>query len=280
MPVWVCAACWIVFVGTLQQLHHKAPQPPCCAPQVWEITSNGIIMVSAIGNDGPLYGTLNNPADQNDVLGVGGIDYADKIASFSSRGMSTWELPRGYGRSKVRACLIGLSLCLGAPYCYQLLSCSCIRPDLPACQRMQKDWMHGQVGQCPAVLKYVPKRAILLISIGAWGSNACWEEAVSHPLILHPCIPAHSRTWWPMGVMSWAAASRAAAAASPAPPWPPLSWPAPSACSPASCLRRSGAEPSKPVVHASQWLMQVLQGLSSEYSEHWEERPLLQDAGL
>ena len=69
--------------------------------QVWEITSNGIIMVSAIGNDGPLYGTLNNPADQNDVLGVGGIDYADKIASFSSRGMSTWELPRGYGRSKV-----------------------------------------------------------------------------------------------------------------------------------------------------------------------------------
>lgn len=58
-------------------------------------------MVSAIGNDGPLYGTLNNPADQNDVIGVGGIDYADKIASFSSRGMSTWELPRGYGRAKV-----------------------------------------------------------------------------------------------------------------------------------------------------------------------------------
>ncbi|CAL5228891.1 g12106 [Coccomyxa viridis] len=68
--------------------------------KVWEITSNGIIMVSAIGNDGPLYGTLNNPADQNDVLGVGGIDYQDKIATFSSRGMSTWELPRGYGRSK------------------------------------------------------------------------------------------------------------------------------------------------------------------------------------
>ena len=59
-------------------------------------------MVSAIGNDGPLYGTLNNPADQSDVIGVGGIDYADKIASFSSRGMSTWELPRGYGRAKVR----------------------------------------------------------------------------------------------------------------------------------------------------------------------------------
>ncbi len=50
-------------------------------------------MVSAIGNDGPLYGTLNNPADQNDVIGVVGIDYADKIASFSSRGMSIWGLP-------------------------------------------------------------------------------------------------------------------------------------------------------------------------------------------
>lgn len=53
-------------------------------------------MVSAIGNDGPLYGTLNNPADQSDVIGVGGIDYDDHIASFSSRGMSTWEIPHGY----------------------------------------------------------------------------------------------------------------------------------------------------------------------------------------
>ncbi|OIV94251.1 hypothetical protein TanjilG_00102 [Lupinus angustifolius] len=68
--------------------------------KIWEITANNIIMVSAIGNDGPLYGTLNNPADQSDVIGVGGIDYSDHIASFSSRGMSTWELPHGYGRLK------------------------------------------------------------------------------------------------------------------------------------------------------------------------------------
>jgi hypothetical protein len=32
--------------------------------QVWELTANHVIMISAIGNDGPLYGTLNNPADQ------------------------------------------------------------------------------------------------------------------------------------------------------------------------------------------------------------------------
>eukprot|EP00892_Ulva_mutabilis_P010988 jgi/Ulvmu1/8261/UM041_0072.1 len=68
--------------------------------KVQEITANGIIMVSAIGNDGPLYGTLNNPADQLDVIGVGGLDYSDNIASFSSRGMSTWELPTGFGGSK------------------------------------------------------------------------------------------------------------------------------------------------------------------------------------
>lgn len=53
--------------------------------QVLEVTSNGILLVSAIGNDGPLYGTLNNPADQNDVIGVGGIDNHNNIASFSSR---------------------------------------------------------------------------------------------------------------------------------------------------------------------------------------------------
>ncbi|XP_068647633.1 subtilisin-like protease SBT6.1 [Aristolochia californica] len=68
--------------------------------KVWELTASNIIMVSAIGNDGPLYGTLNNPADQNDVIGVGGIDYDDHIAPFSSRGMTTWELPHGYGRMK------------------------------------------------------------------------------------------------------------------------------------------------------------------------------------
>lgn len=63
--------------------------------KVQEITASGIIMISAIGNDGPLYGTLNNPADQLDVIGVGGLDYADHIASFSSRGMITWHLPTG-----------------------------------------------------------------------------------------------------------------------------------------------------------------------------------------
>lgn len=68
--------------------------------KVWELTANNVIMVSAIGNDGPLYGTLNNPADQMDVIGVGGINFEDKIARFSSRGMTTWELPSGYGRVK------------------------------------------------------------------------------------------------------------------------------------------------------------------------------------
>merc|ERR550539_1094052 len=68
--------------------------------KVWELTANGVIMISAIGNDGPLYGTLNNPADQMDVIGVGGINFDDQIASFSSRGMTTWELPGGYGRVK------------------------------------------------------------------------------------------------------------------------------------------------------------------------------------
>lgn len=68
--------------------------------KVWELTANKVILVSAIGNDGPLYGTLNNPADQMDVIGVGGINFDNQIARFSSRGMTTWELPAGYGRMK------------------------------------------------------------------------------------------------------------------------------------------------------------------------------------
>jgi membrane-bound transcription factor site-1 protease len=38
--------------------------------KVMELSANNIIVVSAIGNDGPLYGTLNNPADQLDVIGI------------------------------------------------------------------------------------------------------------------------------------------------------------------------------------------------------------------
>jgi subtilisin family serine protease len=63
--------------------------------KVWELSANNIIVVSAIGNDGPLYGTLNNPADQMDVIGVGGVDFSGRLAKFSSRGMTTWELPAG-----------------------------------------------------------------------------------------------------------------------------------------------------------------------------------------
>ena len=68
--------------------------------KVQEMSANGITVVSAIGNDGPLYGTLNNPADQMDVIGVGGLNADDSVAHFSSRGMTTWELPHGYGRVK------------------------------------------------------------------------------------------------------------------------------------------------------------------------------------
>lgn len=35
--------------------------------KVNEMTAKGMIMVSAIGNDGPLFGTLNNPGDQDNV---------------------------------------------------------------------------------------------------------------------------------------------------------------------------------------------------------------------
>lgn len=78
--------------------------------KVWEMTASGIIVVSAIGNDGPLYGTLNNPADQYDTIGVGGVTDRGGMAKFSSRGMSTWELPMGYGRFKPDLVALGSSV--------------------------------------------------------------------------------------------------------------------------------------------------------------------------
>lgn len=58
------------------------------------------LICSYLTNNKHFPGTLNNPADQMDVIGVGGIDYDDNIARFSSRGMTTWEMPSGYGRIK------------------------------------------------------------------------------------------------------------------------------------------------------------------------------------
>ena len=54
-----------------------------------------------MGNDGPVWGTQNSPADELAVIGVGGYDHIiDGIAPFSSRGMTTWSLPMGVGRPK------------------------------------------------------------------------------------------------------------------------------------------------------------------------------------
>lgn len=78
--------------------------------KVLELSANNIIVISAIGNDGPLYGTLNNPADQPDVIGVGGLDFKNQLSPFSSRGMTTWELPHGYGRVKPDILAFGQSV--------------------------------------------------------------------------------------------------------------------------------------------------------------------------
>ena len=60
-----------------------------------------LIVKLHLSNTNPRHNrTLNNPADQADVIGVGGINYRDRVAPFSSRGMTTWELPQGYGRVK------------------------------------------------------------------------------------------------------------------------------------------------------------------------------------
>lgn len=81
--------------------------------KVNELTASGVIVVSAIGNDGPLWGSLNNPADMMEVVGVGAIEPSGAISSFSSRGMTTHELSLpfpSYGRVKPDLVAYGRSL--------------------------------------------------------------------------------------------------------------------------------------------------------------------------
>jgi|GEM_PF-1402779 Subtilisin-like serine proteases len=51
-----------------------------------EAAARGMIIVNAVGNEGPLSGTLDAPADVEDVISVGGIWPDKSLAGFSSRG--------------------------------------------------------------------------------------------------------------------------------------------------------------------------------------------------
>ena len=65
--------------------------------KVHEVVANGITMIAAIGNDGPRFGTLNNPGDELDVIGIGAMSYEKKVAHFSSRGTTSRDLRSGGG---------------------------------------------------------------------------------------------------------------------------------------------------------------------------------------
>ena len=69
--------------------------------KIKDLVSRGIVVVSAAGNDGPGLGTLSNPGDQAEVIGVGGLDETGvRVADFSSRGPTLWEINGGMGRFK------------------------------------------------------------------------------------------------------------------------------------------------------------------------------------
>ena len=53
-----------------------------------------------MGNDGPNWGTPNNPGDELFTIGVGGHTDEFDISHFQARGMTIQEAPYGYGRIK------------------------------------------------------------------------------------------------------------------------------------------------------------------------------------
>ena len=58
--------------------------------------ANGVIVFVAMGNSGDLYGTVNSPADEKFVVGVGSHDYYFDVSTYQARGMTLAERPFGY----------------------------------------------------------------------------------------------------------------------------------------------------------------------------------------
>ena len=76
-----------------------------------ELTAAGVIVVSAIGNDGPTQGTSESPADLLTVIGVGSLSYNfDRVATFSSRGMTKKSMLVSVGVPKPDVLLPGEEL--------------------------------------------------------------------------------------------------------------------------------------------------------------------------
>jgi len=89
--------------------------------KIAELTAAGIIVVSAIGNDGPTQGSSENPGDLIEVVGVGSLsaDF-DAPAAFTSRGMTKSAQGLGIGIPKPDLLLPGeniLSLDLWSGQC-------------------------------------------------------------------------------------------------------------------------------------------------------------------
>jgi len=76
--------------------------------QVRELARAGITIVSGVGNSGPGWGSLLNPADDALVIGVSALlPSGRKLAPYASRGPTLWELPHGAGRMGVDVAALG-----------------------------------------------------------------------------------------------------------------------------------------------------------------------------
>lgn len=59
------------------------------------LAGRDVIIVSAVGNDGPICGSIHNPADSIYVIGVGAIDENNSVADYSSCGPTLHQIIGG-----------------------------------------------------------------------------------------------------------------------------------------------------------------------------------------
>jgi subtilisin family serine protease len=166
-----------------------------------EAQRRGVVVVTAMGNDGPSPGTIIAPADADSIIAVGAVNYEKGVAGFSSRGPSSDQ------RIKPDVCAPGVSV-----YCankagadtYEYASGTSLATPLAAGVAALLRSVRPELTpvQLRDLLRATADKADAPDNARGWGMIDAWEAVLSSGLV----ISTNPKIFWSGSastIMAW-----------------------------------------------------------------------------